>query len=72
MTSPSEELLPGTRRSLLHRVATAQREGRAPSLAAAVRREGRIVWSGGRTGLEGPAPDADTQYRIGSITKTFT
>ncbi|MFE3471080.1 MULTISPECIES: serine hydrolase domain-containing protein [unclassified Streptomyces] len=72
MTSPSEELLPTTRRSLVHRLATAQREGRAPSLAAAVRRGGRIVWSGGRTGLEGQAADADTQYRIGSITKTFT
>ncbi|MFD4198833.1 serine hydrolase, partial [Amycolatopsis thermoflava] len=63
MTSPSEELLPSTRRALLHRLATAQREGRAPSLAAAVQREGRIAWSGGRTGLEGQVADADTQYR---------
>lgn len=72
MTSPSEELLPSTRRSLLHRVATAQREGRAPSLVAAVQREGRIAWSGGRASREGQTPGVDTQYRIGSITKTFT
>ncbi len=30
------------------------------------------MWSGARTGIEGHAPDADTQYRIGSISKTFT
>lgn len=72
MTSPQEELLPGTRRALLHRVAVAQREGRAPSLVAAVVRDGRTVWSGTRTSMEGEAPDGDVQYRIGSITKTFT
>ncbi|MGA5603935.1 serine hydrolase domain-containing protein [Streptomyces griseoincarnatus] len=72
MTSPQEELLPGTRRALLHRIAVAQREGRAPSLVAAVVREGRAVWSGARTSVEGEVPDGDVQYRIGSITKTFT
>ncbi|MGW3477304.1 serine hydrolase domain-containing protein [Streptomyces althioticus] len=72
MTSPQEELLPGTRRALLHRVAVAQREGRAPSLVAAVVRDGRTVWSGTRTSVEGEAPDGEVQYRIGSITKTFT
>ncbi|WP_031080208.1 serine hydrolase domain-containing protein [Streptomyces sp. NRRL WC-3549] len=71
MTS-SETLLPGTRRALLHRIATAQAEGRTPSLVAAVQREGRIAWSGARSGVEGHAPDDDTQYRIGSLTKTFT
>ncbi|MDQ0795197.1 serine hydrolase [Streptomyces sp. B1I3] len=71
MTS-SEELLPGTRRALLHRIATAQSEGRTPSLVAAVQRGGRIVWSGARSCVNGHAPDGDTQYRIGSITKTFT
>ncbi|MFE7128137.1 serine hydrolase domain-containing protein [Streptomyces sp. NPDC057617] len=70
--SPYEELLPGTRRALLHRIALAQSEGRAPSLVAAVAREGRMVWTGSRTCVDGHAPDADTQYRIGSITKTFT
>ncbi|MFD7897257.1 serine hydrolase domain-containing protein [Streptomyces sp. NPDC059743] len=72
MTSPIEELLPGTRRALLHRVALAQTEGRAPSLVAAVAREGRMVWTGSRSCVDGHAPDADTQYRVGSITKTFT
>ncbi|WP_327116751.1 beta-lactamase family protein [Streptomyces sp. NBC_01341] len=68
----SESLLPGTRRALLHRVATAQSEGRTPSLVAAVQRDGRIAWSGARSCVEGHAPDGDTQFRIGSITKTFT
>ncbi|MEU6016223.1 serine hydrolase domain-containing protein [Streptomyces sp. NPDC047515] len=72
MNSPSEQLLPGTRRALLHRIATAQSEGRAPSLVAAVQRQGQIVWSGSRSCVDGHAPDADTQFRIGSITKTFT
>ncbi|MFF3754772.1 serine hydrolase domain-containing protein [Streptomyces sp. NPDC002018] len=72
MTSPSEELLPSTRRALLHRIARAQSEGRAPSLVAAVAREGRMVWTGSRSCADGHAPDAGTQYRVGSITKTFT
>ncbi|WP_326651113.1 MULTISPECIES: serine hydrolase domain-containing protein [unclassified Streptomyces] len=72
MTSPFEELLPGTQRALLHRIAVAQSEGRAPSFVAAVAREGDLVWAGSRSSVDGHAPDADTQYRIGSITKTFT
>ncbi|GAA3373210.1 serine hydrolase domain-containing protein [Streptomyces sannanensis] len=72
MTSPFAELLPSTRRSLLYRVATAQSEGRTPSLVAAVVRDGETVWTGARSCVDGHAPDADTQYRIGSITKTFT
>ncbi|MGW0737436.1 serine hydrolase domain-containing protein [Streptomyces sp. NPDC002851] len=65
-------MLPATRRALLHRLATAQAEGRAPSLAAAVVREGQVVWSGARSCVDGHEPDGRTQYRIGSITKTFT
>ena len=72
MTTPQDELLPGTRRALLHRTAVAQREGRAPSLVAAVVRGGETVWTGARTSVDGHAPDANVQYRIGSITKTFT
>ncbi|UUN27977.1 serine hydrolase [Streptomyces sp. FIT100] len=72
MTSPHEALLPSTERALLHRVATAQAEGRAPSLVGAVARDGQRIWSGARSCVDGHAPDADTQYRIGSITKTFT
>jgi len=71
-TEPEPEpLLPETRRALLHRVAVAQAEGRTPSLVAAVVRDGAVVWSGARSMIDGHAPDADTQYRIGSITKTF-
>ncbi|MEU2064611.1 serine hydrolase domain-containing protein [Streptomyces sp. NPDC013455] len=72
MTTPQEELLPGTRRALLHRIAVAQAEGRAPSLVAAVVRDGRAVWHGARTSVDGHGPDETVQYRIGSITKTFT
>ncbi|MFI7499440.1 serine hydrolase domain-containing protein [Streptomyces sp. NPDC049687] len=72
MTTPQEALLPGTRRALLHRIAVAQADGRAPSLVAAVVRDGRAVWHGARTSVDGHAPDENVQYRIGSITKTFT
>ncbi|MCX4846683.1 serine hydrolase [Streptomyces sp. NBC_00893] len=72
MTYSAEQLLPGTQRALLHRIATAQSEGRAPSLVAAVRRQGQTVWSGARSCVDGHAPDGDTQFRIGSLTKTFT
>lgn len=72
MTTPQEELLPSTRRALLHRIAAAQADGRAPSVVAAVVRGGRTVWTGARAWSGEAVPDADTQYRIGSITKTFT
>ncbi|MGW7277569.1 serine hydrolase domain-containing protein [Streptomyces sp. NPDC054844] len=72
MTTHQEELLPATRRALLHRIAVAQAEGRTPSLVAAVVRGGRTVWHGARTSVEGHGPDENVQYRIGSITKTFT
>jgi CubicO group peptidase (beta-lactamase class C family) len=72
MTTSPEELLPTTRRALLHRIAVAQTEGRAPSLVAAVVRDGRAVWHGSRTSVDGHGPDENVQYRIGSITKTFT
>ncbi|MCP9987313.1 beta-lactamase family protein [Streptomyces sudanensis] len=69
MTPSSMTLLPTTERALLHRIAVGQSEGRAPSLVGAIARGGRSVWAGAR----GDATSAtDTQYRIGSITKTFT
>jgi len=52
-----------------------QREKRLPSLAAAVLRDGELVWEAAvgvadaESGLEATP---DTQYRVGSITKTFT
>ena len=67
----SEELLSATRRALLRRVATGQAEGRTPSLVGAVVRDGAPVWCGSRSMLEDHEPDGDTQYRIGSLTKTF-
>ncbi|KOV08994.1 MULTISPECIES: serine hydrolase domain-containing protein [Streptomyces] len=66
------ELLPTTRRALRHRIAVAQSTGRAPSVVAAVLRAGEVVWEGSRTSIEGHGPDGDVQYRIGSISKTFT
>src|SRR5580693_3607594 len=66
-----DELLPATRRALAHRVAVGQAEGRTPSLVAAVVRDGRRAWCGARSMLEGHEPGGDTQYRIGSLTKTF-
>jgi CubicO group peptidase (beta-lactamase class C family) len=62
--------------ALLARVALAQVEGRAPSTAVGVVRAGALVWQGLRGTLDGtpdgPVPTIHTQYRIGSITKTFT
>lgn len=66
------ELLPSTRRALWHRIAVAQSEGRTPSLVAAVSRGGEVVWEGSATSVAGHGPDGNVQYRIGSITKTFT
>ncbi|MFK4800958.1 serine hydrolase domain-containing protein [Streptomyces sp. MPA0124] len=72
MTTPEQELFPTTRRALTHRIAVAQAEGRTPSLVAAVVRGGQTVWHGARTSVDGHGPDETVQYRIGSITKTFT
>ena len=67
MSSTQPDLLPETRRALLHRLATAQVDARAPSMIAAVVRDGGPVWCEGRGDVAG----GDVQYRIGSITKTF-
>ncbi|MBD0708562.1 MULTISPECIES: serine hydrolase domain-containing protein [unclassified Streptomyces] len=72
MTTSFDGLLAGTERALAHRVAVAQAEGRAPSFVGALVRDGALVWSGSRSCVDGHAPDADTQFRIGSITKVFT
>ncbi len=66
-----EELLPATRRALTHRIAVGQAEGRTPSLVGAVVRDGVQAWYGARSMLSEHEPDHDTQYRIGSLTKTF-
>jgi CubicO group peptidase (beta-lactamase class C family) len=64
------ELLPSTQRTLLARVARAQRDGRVPSLVAGVVRDGALVWHAGRGALPDAAAEDDVQYRIGSISKT--
>jgi CubicO group peptidase (beta-lactamase class C family) len=56
-------------------LAAEQRERRAPSIAAAVLRDGEVIWESAvgvadvETGIEATP---ETQYRVGSITKTFT
>src|SRR3982751_2139261 len=55
--------------------ATEQRDRRLPSIAAAVVRDGETVWEtavGAADVSTGAVATPDTQYRIGSITKTFT
>lgn len=63
-------LLPETARQVDLLVARAQAEGRGPSLALGVVRDGRLAHLA--VAGETPRPDADLQYRIGSITKTMT
>jgi CubicO group peptidase (beta-lactamase class C family) len=58
-------------RHLLARLARAQAESRAPSIVAGLVRGGELRWSAGRGEVAGAEPDSSTQYRIGSITKTF-
>jgi CubicO group peptidase (beta-lactamase class C family) len=64
-------MLPTTELALLRRVAAEQADSRAPSLIAAVVRGDRVLWTGAKGRVDGQAPTTDTQYRIGSITKTF-
>ncbi|MCW2586323.1 MAG: beta-lactamase [Frankiales bacterium] len=56
------------------KLAQAQLAWKAPSVVAAVVRDGTVVWSGAvGTAQVGAVPAAqDVSYRIGSITKTFT
>ena len=64
-----------TARHLTHLLATEQRTHRLPSVAAGIVRDGALVWSDAvgtlDGGSDGEPADADTQYRMGSITKTF-
>lgn len=64
-----------TGRALLRRLAVEQAECRVPSLTAAIVREGRLVWFGARgchsSAGDGGVPTVDTQYRLGSITKSL-
>jgi len=69
--SGPEALAAGLERLVRHE----QREKRLPSVAAAVVRNGETVWEtavGAADTASGTEATPDTQYRIGSITKTFT
>jgi CubicO group peptidase (beta-lactamase class C family) len=69
----TEHVADVTSRRLAAVVAREQASARLPSLAAGLVRERTLVWTGAHgsyTGSSG-APE-DTQYRIGSITKTMT
>lgn len=72
----SDSSAPGRLARRLERlVRVEQAEHRLPSVAAAVVRDGEIVWElavGAADVDAGVAATPDTQYRMGSITKTFT
>ncbi|UPK73057.1 beta-lactamase family protein [Nocardioidaceae bacterium SCSIO 66511] len=69
-------MIESTRPHLDAIVARAQADGRVPSMVAGVIRDGTLAWSSGRGVAVRPGerirPDHDTQFRIGSITKTVT
>ncbi len=64
-------LQPLTTDRLRARLAREQSERRLPSVVAGLVRDGRIVWSGGCGSVGDAPPTENTQYRMGSITKTF-
>ena len=55
--------------SLADRLRHIQGHARLPSVVAGVASQGAVTWIGGAG--EVPGDPADTQYRIGSITKTL-
>src|SRR4051794_41347780 len=69
---PAPELLAAELERLVRKD---QRERRLPSIAAAVVRDGEIVWETAVGAADVAArreATTDIQYRLGSITKTFT
>ena len=60
-----------TARALTHRLAVAQRDARVPSIVASLARRGEPVWFGAAGLVDGAGPTPDTEYRVGSITKTM-
>jgi CubicO group peptidase (beta-lactamase class C family) len=69
-------LTEATTKVLRRQVLDRQVEGRVPGIAAGVVRAGELLWTDGvgSADLEKPEvpPDADTQFLIASISKTFT
>jgi len=59
---------------LRRQIGEAQSKQRAPSVAAAVVRDGDVIWADavGLADADGTAATPDHHYRIGSITKSFT
>jgi len=68
-------LTSATRGALDQRLATEQSRQRLPSIVAGLVRDGVLVWSGAAGTLDGrgggSVPTPNTQYRLGSISKTF-
>jgi CubicO group peptidase (beta-lactamase class C family) len=67
----ADAVRPRTAERLLLRVAEEQANSRLPSVVAGLVRDGGLVWWGARGRVDGAPPTTDTQYRIGSITKTL-
>ncbi len=60
-----------TAEALVERLAREQAEKRLPAITAAVARDDRLVWFGSAGEVDGTPPSRETQFRCGSITKTF-
>ncbi len=75
MPTPGPRLSPRLQRTLEAKLVEAQRSWRTPGLSVGVVRDCELVWShhvgAARVDPATPADD-DTQFMIGSITKTFT
>ena len=75
MATPAPVLSPRLQRTLEAKLLEAQRSWRTPGLSVGVVRDGELVWSqhvgAARLDPSWPADD-DTQFMIGSVTKTFT
>ncbi|MBW3592594.1 MAG: beta-lactamase family protein, partial [Actinobacteria bacterium] len=71
----ASETPPSLTAGLRRLVTTAQAEKRVPSVSAAVARDGETIWADavGLADVEGEREATpDDQYRVGSVTKTFT
>ncbi len=68
--APASSIQPITAARLDARLAREQVDARLPSVVAGLLRDGAVVWTGA-AGAVDPDSARDTQYRIGSITKTL-
>jgi len=75
MATPAARLSSRLQRTLEAKLVAAQRSWRTPGLSVGVVRDGELVWSRhvGAAALDPSRPaDDDTQFMVGSVTKTFT